>query len=369
MQRVYTAQSELEAHEARLFLESHGIRAIVDGESAAFTNLSFTPGSEPGILVDDVDAERSAELLRNHLAARPVAAARGDWRCPKCGEVCGDAFEVCWNCDEPRSSDAVAVAAEPLDERPAAPFASTPVEAPTDSRVVSPSNVRAWAEVIFLLVITIPWPARDRLYEFFGRGWSTHSFASLGAYWALIEMFWASCALAIIWQSREPWSQFGIRRVSLLRDLFGAGILTILTMFAVSMSNGLFLDFAREQLTPDHFQYLFHESRERLQPHGLFDAIVLLGFCLCVGFAEELIYRGILIPRFVQLLRSTFFAVLTSSALFAAFHWHQGVLSTWNALGMGLLFGTAFAKFRNLWPLVFAHALLDFAVFLYHGSN
>jgi hypothetical protein len=59
MQRVYTAQSELEAHEASLFLESHGIRALVDGESAAFTNLSFTLGSEPGTLVDDVEVERA----------------------------------------------------------------------------------------------------------------------------------------------------------------------------------------------------------------------------------------------------------------------------------------------------------------------
>jgi hypothetical protein len=33
-----------------------------------------------------------------------------------------------------------------------------------------------------------------------------------------------------------------------------------------------------------------------------------------------------------------------------------------------LVFGTVFVMFRDLWPLVFAHAVIDFVVILRSGS-
>ncbi len=102
MQRIFTAGSELEAHEARLFLESRGVRAFVDGESAAFPNFPFTRGSAPGVVVDDADAEQAQHLLADFPDNQRPPQLTGSWKCPKCGEKCGPNFDFCWNCEQPR---------------------------------------------------------------------------------------------------------------------------------------------------------------------------------------------------------------------------------------------------------------------------
>jgi membrane protease YdiL (CAAX protease family) len=220
-----------------------------------------------------------------------------------------------------------------------------------------------------LLAITQPWLISNWLFSPLQLVWNGATFASQSAQIVAAELIIAGCALLFIGLSREPWSRFGIDRLRPLWDLFGTGILYFATGLTISMSNGLFLDLAREWLRPDDFDWLFRGSGRWVEPHGGLDLFIALGVSLCIGFSEELVYRGFLIPRFEQLIHSTWASVLLTSVLFAAMHWNQGLLNSWNALGFGLIFGIAFARFRHLWPLVFAHALVDFVVILRSGTD
>jgi len=78
------------------------------------------------------------------------------------------------------------------------------------------------------------------------------------------------------------------------------------------------------------------------------------------GFAEELVMRGYLIPRFERLLNSTWGSLLLTTVLFATYHCYQGPSGVVNALEFGLIYGSAFCVFRRVWPLALAHAVSNF---------
>jgi uncharacterized protein len=53
-------------------------------------------------------------------------------------------------------------------------------------------------------------------------------------------------------------------------------------------------------------------------------------------------------------------AVNISAAIRLSYHLYQGVAGVLTVVPVGLLFGFWFARTRQLWPLIFAHAVLDF---------
>jgi membrane protease YdiL (CAAX protease family) len=354
-------------------LESHDIQSAVIGESAAFTNLAFTPTSVPGVAVDDADLERAAELLDHYVAEKQGSTRRTKWKCNRCGELGEEQFEICWKCEAPRSDmpaePALDMTAELAAISPAATEDNVPAPILAPAELSSQARRRIWFEVIALLAITQPWWGSELLVSPLTPILDRRTFAGESVYIVLAELIVASCALLIVAIGDQPWSSFGLDRLRPLWDLFGAGILYLVAVFAVSMSNGLFYDLAHEWLHADDFKRLFNQSSTWIPPQSGIDLLFALGASLCVGFSEELVYRGILIPRFEQLFRSTWVSVLLSSFLFALMHWSQGPLSVWNALGMGLIFGIAFAHFRHLWPLVLAHALWDFAIIVRSGVS
>jgi membrane protease YdiL (CAAX protease family) len=81
---------------------------------------------------------------------------------------------------------------------------------------------------------------------------------------------------------------------------------------------------------------------------------------------EEILYRGYLIRRIGQVLRSEEMAVLASAVLFAATYANQG----WNGVihfGLGaLLYGAVFAITGRLWPVVLAHGAHNLVAMLSH---
>jgi membrane protease YdiL (CAAX protease family) len=77
--------------------------------------------------------------------------------------------------------------------------------------------------------------------------------------------------------------------------------------------------------------------------------------------------RGYLFTRLEQLLRSTWAAVLLSAAVFGLMHWFGGPFNVCDAFLAGIVYGIAFAWTRTLWPVVIAHALYDFSVFLHRA--
>jgi membrane protease YdiL (CAAX protease family) len=72
---------------------------------------------------------------------------------------------------------------------------------------------------------------------------------------------------------------------------------------------------------------------------------------------EETLEAGYFIQ---SLQRHGMWVAVGASAAFRAFlHAYQGLNALLLILPVGLIFGFAYWKWRRLWPLVFAHALLD----------
>jgi membrane protease YdiL (CAAX protease family) len=95
-------------------------------------------------------------------------------------------------------------------------------------------------------------------------------------------------------------------------------------------------------------------------PQTAAEYAVLALLSLVNGAAEELVMRAYLLTRFEQLFRSTAVAILLSAALFAAYHSYQGYIGLVTVALIGLIYGTCFARWRRIWPLILAHALQDF---------
>jgi membrane protease YdiL (CAAX protease family) len=95
----------------------------------------------------------------------------------------------------------------------------------------------------------------------------------------------------------------------------------------------------------------------RIAPEGIPEDVLLGIACIVSGFAQELIFRGYLIPRFERLVRSTLIAVLVTTAMFASFHVYQGTVSMIGVAAVGFVYAIAFCLLRRLWPVCAAHAI------------
>ena len=74
---------------------------------------------------------------------------------------------------------------------------------------------------------------------------------------------------------------------------------------------------------------------------------------------EEIFVAGYVVTA-VKRQSNVGLAVAVSVAIRVSYHLYQGALGVVMALPMGLVFTLAFARYGRLWPLVIAHALLDF---------
>lgn len=81
------------------------------------------------------------------------------------------------------------------------------------------------------------------------------------------------------------------------------------------------------------------------------------------AFGEELLFRAFLVTRIESLLgnsrSATLLAVAIQAALFGIAHVFQGPTGMLTSFTIGLIFGTAYARSRNLWPIIIAHGLID----------
>ena len=82
------------------------------------------------------------------------------------------------------------------------------------------------------------------------------------------------------------------------------------------------------------------------------------------GFAEEVVVVGYLITRLRQLGMTPSQAVLTSSVLRGIYHLYQGFGAGLGNVVMGLVFGYAWCRTGRLWPLVFAHGIINTVAFV-----
>jgi membrane protease YdiL (CAAX protease family) len=164
--------------------------------------------------------------------------------------------------------------------------------------------------------------------------------------------------LYIIWRSGEPIERFGLRRFRFFPDVFGG-----ICIWGVGWLSYRLLWFALPHMIGGAaYTYLLRHryTLGYLLPSGALECALLAIVCLANGFAEELVMRAYLIPRFEELLGSTGLALLYSTALFAGYHTYQGTLGFINVAVLGFIQGASFCLLRRLAPVGLAHAIQDF---------
>ena len=91
---------------------------------------------------------------------------------------------------------------------------------------------------------------------------------------------------------------------------------------------------------------------------------VLIAAAVANSWAEEVIVVAYLITRLRQLGVSDGWAICWSSLLRGAYHLYQGFSAGLGNVVMGLVFGYVWRRTGRLWPLIVAHALIDFVAFV-----
>ncbi len=76
------------------------------------------------------------------------------------------------------------------------------------------------------------------------------------------------------------------------------------------------------------------------------------------GIFEELFVAGYVITALREV-RGVWTAINVSTVLRLLYHLYQGPIGVITIIPMGLLYGWVYARTRLLWPLIFAHVLID----------
>jgi len=142
-------------------------------------------------------------------------------------------------------------------------------------------------------------------------------------------------------------------------EMIGAGIIAafvLVIVWTVCWYLGFYL-FGR-----DEFQFSF----SLVIPDGSLRIPAILYLALTAGFVEEVTYRGLVWTAISRMNLGIFrkgIYLTSSSLLFAAVHWEQGLASVVGALGFGFVAAVFYLQLRNLWPMITAHSLADIYFF------
>jgi uncharacterized protein len=167
-----------------------------------------------------------------------------------------------------------------------------------------------------------------------------------------------SAIFALVWarESRTPWSDLGFVRPRNWILAVTTGIVFGVT-FKLVMKTIVMPLLGAPAINPT---YHFLVGNTAALPGIIFVMIVV------AGFGEETLFRGYMFERLGKLLGSsavaTTFIVVLTSVIFGAEHLKdQGLAGAEQAMIGGLVYGTIYAKTRQIWMLMIAHAAFDLA--------
>jgi uncharacterized protein len=167
-----------------------------------------------------------------------------------------------------------------------------------------------------------------------------------------------SAILALVWvhESRTPWSDLGFVRPRNWILTVTIGIVFGIT-FKLVMKTIVMPLLGAPAINPT---YHFLVGNTAALP-GIFFVMIVVA-----GFGEETFFRGYMFERLGKLLGSSAAAtaaiVILTSIVFGAEHlYDQGIAGAEQAMITGLVYGTIFAKTRQIWMLMIAHAAFDIA--------
>jgi membrane protease YdiL (CAAX protease family) len=209
---------------------------------------------------------------------------------------------------------------------------------------------RLWVEVCVVLALA----ALPAFFQALGSFWlpKTVTPFAFTAFNYLIGAIQESVPVLYIMRiSGKPGDYFGLTRPRVFLDIMCAAALFVSLFILMSGLARLFPPDPREGEMP----------LGRASERSLF---LILVICFSVGFTEELVMRGYLVPRLEELLGSSWESVLVSSVIFATCHIHKDVRGVLTTFLMALIFGGAFCLIRRVWPFVLAHAIWNLVGYL-----
>jgi membrane protease YdiL (CAAX protease family) len=295
-------------------------------------------------------------------------ASNGKWRCASCGEKVDAHFEICWNCQSPRPDyeiDLPKTSEAPFSDKDAetAPILTAAAVSQSAAPAASQQPAwRLWLEVLVVLALVQPFASILVLLLQLTRI-DGHAVGEIGDYVLRMtdQIIVAMITLLAIIRSGDPWSMFGICKPNAF-DLLG-GVVTMAIDNAIKYVGIYLLLGVLISLFGVHYVQGMHGYSGFTFPIQDFPQfIALVALMVLVGFSEELLGRGYLIPRLEQLLHSTSSSVVVSAVIFAIFHVSAGVFSVWGAFLTGIVYGSVFAITRRLWPVAIAHSLVDLMI-------
>ncbi len=154
---------------------------------------------------------------------------------------------------------------------------------------------------------------------------------------------WAVAALGIaliLWRSFDGWKEMGFRRANFGRSLWIGGVALLAAIAAFFMAARM---------------------RTLLLPGGLLAFIATyLAYAIFAG-VQQFLLQSFFLLRFLRVIPNATAAALTASLLFATAHVPNPVL-----VPLTLLWGFAacllFIHYRNIYPLMIAHAILGITI-------
>jgi membrane protease YdiL (CAAX protease family) len=179
---------------------------------------------------------------------------------------------------------------------------------------------------------------------------------------SLVASFFVAVAL-MRWRG-QAWSDFGLKRPRRWWLVPAWGIVVIVVHVVSQMTIAPLLSNLLHVPAPDLAKY------DAIRGNLKLFLFVTPGAMITGGFIEEFVYRGMMFDRLARVVggggRRTAPAVaLLCGVPFGLAHFQWGIGGVVATAVMGSVLGLMYlATRRNLWPLVFGHALLDFLLLL-----
>jgi len=181
-----------------------------------------------------------------------------------------------------------------------------------------------------------------------------------GAPLVYLGMILALTAVWIVSKIRgSSWGDFGLARPKSWEHtiLMGVGVTIVFIFFGILLNELIKFTFPNTQADLSRFDFL----------HGNLPNLIInvVQLWFTAGFVEEFLWRGYLMNRLVDLQGNKtklawVIALIGGAIIFGLGHTYQGLGGVIKVTGMGLILGVSFlAVRRNLWPLIFAHAVID----------
>lgn len=156
------------------------------------------------------------------------------------------------------------------------------------------------------------------------------------------------------------WEQFGLAKNSAISDA-GWGLLLFIAIYAA----WFVVWNVTARLSPGLLHTMDTINKNVIGGH--IPPATSIAASVTNGIFEEFFVVGYVMSALARSNRSPWFCINVSTALRLSYHLYQGPLGVLSIVPTGLILAFWFSRTKRLWPLMFAHILMDMVALLVRG--